>query len=239
MNILFCIFAFVIFPKTNAFTVITETSLNAWTFTPRYSIEPYPGYQVFLINGLRCSCPLLSNNRISLGFEAGFVNRFHFTHFYSYASWGLGECHLWLSVNGPRSVSLLARLNLPTGPFNEGLGTGAYHLELYARKANILRNSSAYIGYEWRGSNPDRVDYGDRIHLGVEITTWLRIASNYAFADQGTYYPLDDSPSFIFEIALFKDFRLMKAYTLQAIFSQTVLGRDMPISTSFSLRIYK
>ncbi|KPK62646.1 hypothetical protein AMJ83_10280 [candidate division WOR_3 bacterium SM23_42] len=237
MSILLCISTLTIFPKTNTLEIITETSLNAWTFTPRYSIEPFPGDQVFLANRLRCSYSFFSNDRISLGVEAGFANRFHFTYFYSYTVWGLDDSDVWFVLNSGRNTSLLARFRLPTGLYNEGLGIGAYCMELYIRKTNIWRNSSAYFGYEWIGANSDKVNYGDKIRLGVEINNWLRVSSYYAFADQGTYYSLYDSPSFALETSLFKNFRLMKGYTTQVIFSQTLLGRDIPISTSISLRI--
>ena len=239
MNILLCIFAFIVFPKTNALEIIAETSVNAWTFTPRYGIEPFPGYQVFLVNRLRCSYPLFSDNRISLGVEAGFANRFHFTYFYYYASWGSDDSDVWLVLTSSRTVDFLARFGLPTGQYDKGLGRGTYRIELYIKKTRILKNSSAYFGYEWIGTNPDQVNYGDKIHLGVEINNWLRISSYYAFADGGTYYSLHDSPSFALETSFFKDFRLMKAYNMEVLLSQTLLGRDTPIKTSISMRISK
>jgi hypothetical protein len=239
MNILFCIFTCVVFPQTGTIEIITQTSLNAWTFTPRYSIEPYPGYQVFLVTRLCCSYPFLSDNRISLGVDAGFANRFDFTYFYSYSAWGINDATLWLMFNKNKPVNLLARVKIPTASYNKGLGTGAYHIELYARRVNIMRNCCYYIGYEWIGANSDKINYGDKFHFGLEINDWLRIGANYAFSDKSTYYELHDSPSLTLETCFSKDFRVLKVYRLRVVLSQTIMGRDIPISTSILLRISK
>ena len=240
MNIFLFIAALTVFPpETNALEIVTETSLNAWTWTPRWSIEPYPANQVFLVNSLRCSWPFFSTKQISLGVEAGFANRFHFTHFYSYASWGLDDSDVWLMLKAAGTTDFLARFALPTGAYSAGLGTGAYRIELYLRKAQIMRRGKVYLGYEWIGTNPDKVNYGDKIRLGLEIHNWLEISSFYAFADESTYYSLHDSPSFALEILVCKNFQFMKACSTALLFKQTLLGKDTPISTSISLRISK
>lgn len=240
MSIFLCIATLVVFPaETNTLEIITETSLNAWTTTPRWSIEPFPGNQVFLVNRLRCSYPFFSSSQISLGVDAGFANRFHFTHFYSYASWGLDDSDVWLMLNTTATIDFLARFAIPTGSYSDGLGKGGYRIELYLKKAQIMRKSKVYFGYEWIGTNPDEVNYGDKIHFGLEIYNWLGITSYYAFSDQGTYYSLYDSPSFALEISISKDFLFMKACSMTLIFKQTLLGKDTPISTSISLRISK
>ena len=237
MSIFFCIFTLIIYPETSALEIITETSLTVWKFTPRYSIEPFPGYQVFLVNGLRCSYPVFSNNGISLGVEAGVASKFHLTYFHSYASWGLDDIDLWLMLDNSEAVNFLARIGLPTGSYEEGLGIGAYRMGLYARKANIVRNRSAYFGYEWTSTNPDKINYGDKIHLGLEICNWLCTTACYAFPDHGEYYSLYDSPSFAVEISIIKNFLLMGAYNMKLTFNQTLFGKDIPISSCISFRV--
>lgn len=237
MSVLLCIVTLVIFPKTEGSELIVETSLNALTFTPRWSIEPYPGYQVFLANKLKLSHALLSGSDLSMGVEIGAVNRFHFTYFESYAAWGLDDTKAWLMLNAGSTVNFLTRLGLPTGHYDEGIGKGAYSFEIYAKKADILRKGSVYIGYEWIGTNPDEVNYGDKIHLGFELGSWFGINSYYAFADRGGYYSLHDSPSFAMEISVSKNLKFLKVYNLTLVFEQTVLGKDIPLSTGISLRM--
>jgi hypothetical protein len=142
-------------------------------------------------------------------------------------------------LNTTATIDVLARFALPTGSYSVGLGKGAYRTELYMRKAQIMRRSKVYLGYEWIGSNPDKVNYGDKIHLGLEICSWLQISSYYAFADKSTYYSLHDSPSFALEISMSKDFLFMKSCSMTLIFKQTILGKDTPISTSISLGVSK
>jgi len=237
VNVLLCIVALVVFPRTDGSELSVEASLNALTFTPRWSIEPYPGYQVFLVSKLRLSHVFFSNSGISVGTEIGVANRCHLTYFESYAAWGVDDSKAWLMLNTGSTASFLARLGLPTGHYDEGIGRGAYWIEIYSKKARILGNGSVYVGYEWIGTNPDEVNYGDKIHLGLEVCNWLRIHSHYAFADQGAYYSLHDSPSFAIEMSVIKDFEFMKVYNVALVINQTILGRDIPLSTGISLRI--
>jgi hypothetical protein len=240
MNILLFITALTVFPQeAKAIEIVAETSMNVWKWTPRWSIEPNPAYQVFLVNSLGLSCPFFSTNHISLGVEAGFANRFHFTYFYSYGSWGLDDSDMWLMLKATETTDFLARFALPTGSYSDGLGIGTYRIELYLRKAQIIRSGNVYLGYEWIGTNPDNVNYGDKIHLGLEVHDWLDISSFYSFADKGTYYSLHDSPSFALEITIRKNFQFMEAFNMMLLLKQTLLGKDTPISTSISLRISK
>jgi len=237
MNILLCIFTVVVFPRADGSELIAETSLNPFTFTPRWSIEPYPGYQVFLANRVRFAHAFPIGSDFSMGAEAGVASRFHLTYFKSYGVWGVDDTRAWLMLNSFGSVSLLVRAGLPTGRYDSGIGTGAYSLEIYTKKADIMRFSSACIGYEWVGTNPDQVNYGDKIHFGLELLSWLRIHCHYAFADQGAYFSLYDSPSFGIEISVSKNFRVLQFYNLAAVFSQTILGKDNPVTTGISLRM--
>lgn len=237
MNILFCILAIVIFPRFHGSELIAETSLNSFTFTPRWSIEPYPGYQVFLANRLRLAHAFPIGGDLSMGVEVGVANRFHFTYFNSYGAWGIDDAKAWLMLNPSPKVNLLVRACLPTGAYNSGIGMGAYSLEIYAKKAEIALISSACVGYEWVGTNPDQVNYGDKIHLGFELSSWLRVHCHYAFADQCGYFSLYDSPSFAIEISALKNFRVLRSYNLTVVFNQTTLGKDSPVITSVSLRI--
>ncbi len=237
MSVFCCIVTLLVFPQAAGSELIVETSLNALTFTPRWSIEPYPGYQGFLANKLKLSHAVLCSRNLSLGVEIGVANRFHFTYFESYAAWGLDDTKVWLMGPSFGKISLLARMGLPTGLYDAGIGQGAYWFEIYAKKARIICNSSVCIGYEWIGANPDKVNYGDRIHLGLEIFSWFGIRFQYAFPDHGTYYSLNDSPSFAAEISLSRNFNLSRVYNLALAFNQTVLGKDIPVSTSVSLKI--
>ena len=240
MNMFLFITALAVFPsETNALEIVMETSVKVWTWTPRWSIEPYPGYQVFLVNSLGCSWPFFSTNQISLGVDAGFVNRLHFTYYYSYTSGGLDDSNIWLMFHTTATIDVLAKIAVPTGPYSAGLSKGAYGIEIYLRKSQIMRKNKVYLGYEWIGTNPDKVNYGDRIRIGLEIYDWLEISSFYAFADEGMYYSLHDSPSFALEILACKNFQFMKACSMALLFKQTLLGKDTPISTSISLRISK
>ena len=240
MNIFLFIAALTVFPsETNRLEIVTETSLNVWTWTPRCSIEPYPGNQVFLVNSLGCSWPFFSNGQISLGVDVGFANRLHFTYYYSYTSWGLDDSNIWLMFHTTATIDILTKIAVPTGPYSAGLSKGAYGIEIYLRKSQIRRKNKVYLGYEWIGTNPDRVNYGDKILLGLEIYDWLEISSFYAFVDEGTHYSLYDSPSFALEISICKNFQFMKAYNMALLFKQTILGKDTPLSTSISLRISK
>jgi hypothetical protein len=240
MNIFLFTAALAVFPsETNALEIVTETSVKVWTWTPRWTIEPYPAYQVFLVNSLGCSWPFFSTSQISLGVDAGFANRSHFTNFYSYASWGLDDSDIWLMLHTTATLDVLVKIAVPTGSYCVGLSKGAYGIEIYLRKAQIMRKSKVYLGYEWIGINPDKVNYGDKIRLGLEIYNWLEISSYYAFADEGTYYSLHDSPSFALEVSICRNFQFMKACSMDLLFKQTLLGKDTPISTSISLRISK
>ncbi len=237
MSVLFCIFTFVVFPRVEGPELIVETSLNPLTFTPRWSIEPYPGYQVFLSNRLRLSHAFLYGGDLSVGVEAGVVNRFHFTYYKSYAAWGIDDTKVWLMLNPFGNVNFLARIGLPSGRYSSGIGIGAYSFEIFLKRVEIVGSSSAYIGYEWVGANPDEVDYGDNIHFGVELLSWFRIRCLYAFADQGAYFSLYDSPSFGIEISVSKNFTVLKFYNLALVLNQTVFGKDIPVKTGISLRI--
>ena len=240
MNILLFIAALTVFPQElKALEIVTETSLNIWTWTPRWSIEPYPAYQALLANNLGCSWPFFSTNHVSLGVEAGVANRFHFTYFYSYTSWGLDDSNIWLMLSPNATMDLLTKIAVPTGSYSDGLGTGAYRMGVYLRKSQIVPKTKVYLGYEWIGTNPDKVNYGDKIHLGLKAYDWLEISSYYSFADKGTYYPLYDSPSFALEISICREFQLMKAYRMALLLKQTLLGKDIPLSTSVSFRISK
>ncbi len=240
MNIFLFIVGLIVFPpETNAPEIVTETSVNVWTWTPRWSIEPYPAYQVFLVNSLGCSWPFFSTSQISLGVDAGFANRLHFTYFYSYTSWGLNDSDIWLISHATATIDVLAKIVVPTGSYSAGLSKGAYGIEIYLRKSQIMRKNKVYLGYEWIGTNPDKVNYGDRIRIGLEIYNWLEISSFYAFADEGTNYSLHDSPSFALEILVRKNFHLTKTCNMALLFKQTLLGKDTPMFTSISLRISK
>ena len=237
MNILFCIFTIVIFPRVDGSELIAATSLNPLTFTPRWSIEPYPGYQVFIANRLRLAHAFPVGGDLSMGVEVGVANRFHFTYFKSYTAWGIDDTKAWLTMSSLDNVNLLARVGLPTGRYSSGIGIGAYSFEIFLKRIDILGSNSVYLGYEWVGTNPDQVDYGDKIHLGLELFSWLDIHSNYAFADQGAYISLYDSPSFGIEISVLKKLTVLKTYSLTLVFNQTLLGKDIPVTTDISLRI--
>lgn len=237
MNILLCFLAIVFFPRNNGSELVIETSLNVMTFTPRWSIEPYPGYQAFLANELRLSQVLFRGGNLSLGVEAGVANRFHFTYFDSYATWGVGDTKAWLMLSPFCGAGLLVRLGLPTGQYNTGIGTGAYSFEIYAKKTEILRSGSIYLGYEWVSINPDEIDCGDKIHLGVDLLSWFSIHCHYAFADQGAYFPLYDSPSLAIEISVSKNVGVLKCYNFAVVFNQTVFGKDVPIKSGIMLKI--
>ncbi|UCF70948.1 MAG: hypothetical protein JSW49_01345, partial [candidate division WOR-3 bacterium] len=133
MSVFYCVVTLLVFPQAAGSELIVETSLNALTFTPRWSIEPYPGYQGFLANKLNVSHAMLSGRNLSLGVEIGVANRFHFTYFESYAAWGLDDAKVWLMGHFFGTVSLLARTGLPTGLYDAGIGRGAYWFEIYAK----------------------------------------------------------------------------------------------------------
>jgi hypothetical protein len=237
VSVLLCIISLVVFPKTEDSELIIETSLNALTFTPRWSLEPYPGYQGFLTNKLRLSHAFLYGSDLSVGVEIGVANRFHFTYFESYAAWGVDDTKAWLMLNPFDKINFLARVGLPSGRYSSGIGIGAYSFEIFLKTVEIVGGSSAYIGYEWVGANPDEVDYGDNIHFGLELLSWFRIRCLYAFADQSAYFSLYDSPSFGIEISVSKNFTVLKFYNLALVLNQTVFGKDIPVKTGISLRI--
>lgn len=237
MNVLFCLVTLAFFPKTDGSELIMETSLNALTFTPRWTLETYPGYQVFLGGGLRFSHAFLFGDEISIGADIGVANRFHITYFQSYTVWGIDDSNVWLMWDYGGDVNFLARVGLPTGRYADGIGRGAYSFEIYTKKADILRRSSICLGYEWIGTNPDKVNYGDKIHLGFEVCSWVGINSYYAFADKGSYFSLHDSPSFAVEISLGRNLTFTKVYNIVLVFEQTILGKDIPLSTGISLRM--
>ena len=237
MNILLCIFTVVVFPRVDGSELIAETSLNPFTFTPRWSIEPYPGYQVFLANSVRFAHAIHIGSDLSMGAEVGVANRFHFTYFRSYGAWGIDDTKAWLMLNPFRDVTLLLRAGMPTGRYDSGIGMGAYSIEVFLKRAEMLGNYSAHIGYEWVGTNPDQVNYGDKIHLGLEFLGWLQVHCIYAFADRGAYFALYDSPSFAIEISGVKNFRVLRSYNLAVVINQTILGKDIPVTTSVSLRL--
>ena len=240
MNIILFIASFAVFPsETNALEIVAETSLSAWVWTPRWSIEPYPTHQVFLVNSIGCSWPFFSTNHVSLGVDARFTNRLHFTYFYSYGAWGLNDSDIWLLLKAAGTTDFLVKFALPTGSYGDGSGTGAYGIELCLRKTRIMRMGKVYLGYEWIGTNPDKVNYGDKIHLGLEIHNWIELSSFYAFVDEDTYYSLHDSPSFALEISVHKNLQFMKTCRMVLLFKQTLLGKDTPVSTSVSFRISK
>ena len=238
MSFFLFVFSLTVFPsETNRVEIISETSLNAWKWTPRWSVEPYPADQVFLFNKLRCACPFLSYKNIYLGMEVGFANRFHFTYFNTYASWGLDDSELWFLLRTTVTIDILTRIALPTGSYRDGLSNGTYGIELYLRKDQLIPRSRVYVGYEWIGTNPDMMNCGDKLHLELEIHDWLEISSYYAFPDKGTYFLLHDSPSLALEISIFRNLRLMKTCSMALLLKQTLFGKDIPISTSISLII--
>ncbi len=223
----------------NTFEVSMETSLNVWKFTPRWNIESYPGNQAFLFNRFRCSCPIFSMGWVSTGVASGLANRHHFTYYYSYNSYGVGDSDIWLLTEAIGTIAFLGKLGLPTGNYEQRLGIGAYRIETYMNKKRFLRNSNVYLGYEWIGKNPDKVDYGDKIHLALDVNRWLRISSYYAFADKGEKFPLFDSPSFSLGVTISKDFALSRAYNMKLAFNQTLLGKDIDVVSGFFLSITK
>ncbi len=240
MIILLCIIALHTFEQDiNTFEVCLETSSNVLKFTPRWTLESYPGNHIILFNRLTCSYSPFCVRGVYIGAEFGFVNRFHSTYFYSYNSYGVDDTHIWLQTETIGTIAFLGKFGLPTGNYIEGLGNGAYWIELYLKRKEFLGKGNVYLGYEWIGKNPDNVDYGDKIHFALDMNRWLRISSYYALADRGEDFPLYDSPSFSLGVTISKDFVLSKTYNLKLAFNQNLLGKDIDVVSSFFLTIAK
>ena len=212
-------------------------SIEALKVTPRYKIEPIAGGQIFQKTEATCFYQTNLFKIVYLGVKSGVGGILHYTYYYSYFNTGLLDSYFWTSVNTAKNVNGFLILTMPSGNCSKSLGGGAYEVKVGLQKANIYKNSMISIGYVWRGTNQDLVNYGDKIFCEVENHN-LNLAFNFCFPDKSVLFDPHDSKSFSINILIpIKTFRSLGAFIPKLFFGQTIYGRDTNITTDIKVEL--
>jgi hypothetical protein len=219
----------------NKYGFSINCSIEALKATPRYTIEPIAGGQIFQRTEATCFYQTNLFKEVYLGVKSGVGGILHYTYYYSYFNAGLLDSYFWTSVNTAKNINGFLVLTMPSGNYTKSLGGGAggaYEVKVGLQKANVYKNSKISIGYVWRGTNQDLVNYGDKLFCELENHN-LNLSFNFCFPDKSGLFDLHDSKSFSISILIpLKTFNSLGAFIPKLFFGQTIYGRDTNIITN-------
>jgi hypothetical protein len=207
------------------------TSFEALKLTPRYTLEPFAGKQIFARIEASCFYQIQLFKKVDIGAKSGFASFFHFTNFYKYYNLGLSDSYLWMSCNPYRNIAGFCIITIPTGNYVKSLGQGIFEVKAGLQKQKIYHDNNLSVGFKWKTTNPDRVKQGDGIfaEFGNEN---LALAFDFNFPDKSSLFDLHDSKSFSINLQVaLKTFRQLYTMVPKLFFGQTIYGRDTEMKT--------
>ena len=221
----------------NKYGFSINCSIEALKATPRYTIEPIAGGQIFQRTEATCFYQTNLFKEVYLGVKSGVGGILNHTYYYSYFNVGFLDSYFWTSVNTAKTINGFLILTVPSGNCFKSLGNGAYEVKFGLQKANIYKNSKISIGYVWRGKNQDLVNYGDELFCEFENPK-MNLSFNFCFPDKSGLFDLHDSKSFSINILIpIKTFKPLGALIPKLFFGQTICGRDTNITTDIKAEL--
>ncbi|MCX7786017.1 MAG: hypothetical protein N2201_07365 [candidate division WOR-3 bacterium] len=223
------------FEKDNQYGFLLNSSIEVLKFTPRWTIEPFPGRQIFQKSGIVFFCQICPVKKIAIAVQSGFGTYLHYSPFYSYFNYGMLDLDIKTSINFTEYIAGFLTARIPTGNYSKFLGEGTYAIKVGIQKRNCYKNIDLSFGGIWQGENPDKVDCGDKLFCQLKTKNNV-LSLNYNFPDKGGLFDLYDSPSFSLDISVdVKSFKPWHGYKPKLILNQTILGRDTAMITRLSL----